>query len=188
MAASLLVSFLAVLFLAAGVFAPTAEAYTMRGVSWSPANAHYVRDASFNNYGTGWINSMNTAVQDWNSFYQAPFYFWHASTSGNHIQTGNLGCGTPHNLGQTNLAWNTSTNNFTSFTIIMNTACGDPYYDGTQGSSIPSNYYDLKSILRHELGHALGLCHSSGSSSLLMYASRQKGIIYPLDSDAINGD
>lgn len=184
----LLASVFAMLYIAAVADTPGAQAYTLRGVTWSPANASYVRDTSFNNFGNGWINSMDTAVSDWNSFFQAPFYFWYSSGSGNHVQAGNLGCGSGHNLGQANLAWNTSTNYFTSFTLIVNVACGDPYYDGTQASSIPSNYYDLKSILRHELGHALGLCHSSTYTSLLMYPSRQVGIYYPVDSDAINGD
>jgi hypothetical protein len=65
---------------------------------------------------------------------------------------------------------------------------GYPFYDGTQASSLPSNYYDLRSIPRHELGHVVGLCHSGGTTTRLMYAVLTKGVVKPIDYDAATGD
>ncbi len=66
------------------------------------------------------------------------------------------------------------------------TGCGHAFYDGTQAPSLPSNYYDLRSIIRHELGHAIGLCHSVATSNL-MHVSLLQGNIYNVDNDARDG-
>lgn len=42
------------------------------------------------------------------------------------------------------------------------------YYDN---SFVPINQYDLATVSKHELGHSLGLCHSSSSSLLMYYAT-----------------
>lgn len=71
------------------------------------------------------------------------------------------------------------------FTLKVNTCCYT-FYDGSQGPTLPNNMYHLRSLLRHEFGHALGLCHSS-TDGFLMDETLPPGIVRNVDTDAING-
>lgn len=119
---------------------------------------------------------------DWT--YSGAFGFSSSSSSSNHIQVADIaddsscsGC-----LALTSV-WG---NPIYQFRIEVNIGSGYAFYDGTQAPSLPSNFYDLRSIMRHELGHAQGLCHSS-NSSYLMYRAFGTGQIKLVDTDAING-
>lgn len=171
----------AVLLLTA--IANIAQAYTVQGPTWTGANATYVLDSSFTGQSSGWANSADTAASDWNAVSTSPFVFGSNSGSNNHVDAANISsCGC---IAQTAHAWNGS--NYTQFTTTVNIGSGYAFYDGTQAPTLPSNYHDLKSVMRHELGHALGLCHSS-QSYMLMYPSQSAGLEYLVDTDASNGD
>lgn len=176
--------FLFALSLVAMVAQPT-YAFTVRGFKWQSNRTSYTIDSSFSNSGTSWYNVARYAAGDWTNATSANFIFSQAQgSSGNHFVAGNLGCTGTYPLAQAGLV---GTNGyFTQFTLRINTWCGDAYYDGTQTSYLPSNYYDLRSVIRHELGHALGLCHSA-NSTYLMYGTSFEGQRRFIDTDARNG-
>lgn len=166
--------------------ATTAHAYTVRGVKWADATATYLIDGDFSAQGAGWNGAASNAVSAWNGVSYSPFAFGYSGGGPNHVNTGNLGqCGGPL-LASTSLNWD-GNNHFTNFTVTMNLGCGTAFWDGTQGRSIPANYYDLRSVMLHELGHALGLCHS-GAAGLLMHTNISPGAIYSNQGDAADGD
>lgn len=90
------------------------------------------------------------------------------SSSNNVITTWHPNC--PDALGITEYYNSGST--LTRITVKINVGCGYPFYEGTQAPTIPSNYYDLETIVRHELGHGIGFCHTDyGTSFLMSYAT-----------------
>ncbi len=175
------------LFLALMV-AASAQAYTVWGPKWPNANATYVIDSSYSNQGPGWDDRATYAVADWNGVTSSPFVFGQMSTSDNHIRALNIANECNDCLAWTR-RWNSfwDPNEFIQFIVEVNIGSGYAFYDGTQAPSIPSNYYDLETVMRHELGHALGLCHSGGSG-LLMSPTLPQGVVRPIDNDAANGD
>ncbi len=70
------------------------------------------------------------------------------------------------------------------FTIQVNNGCGTPWYDGT--GQPPSNYYDVRSVMRHELGHAIGLCHNNDQFEL-MNTFLQLGVSYGISAEDVTG-
>jgi predicted Zn-dependent protease len=156
-----------------------AFAYTVHGAKWPNANASYVIDSSYSNNGSGWSARFTGAAGNWNG--TGAFNYYSSISSPNHIKAdediGTQLAGTRRNV---------TGSTITSFALIVNDYNGYSWYDGTQAPSLPSNYFDLQSVLRHELGHALGLCHSSNTSRL-MYCCISTGQTKSVDSDAIYG-
>lgn len=147
---------LAVLFFLLGV--SVGHAYTLWGPKWPNANPRYVFDDSFKNQNAGWHNTGEAAVNNWNNIGDTPFRFTAVGGEGeNHIGAGFLisGCA---NLAETSRI--APFGNFTNFTVVVNVQCDFPFYDGTQAPQIPSNYYSLRTLVLHELGHGMGLCHT----------------------------
>lgn len=176
---------LALAALVLGLMASITQAFTVWGPKWTNANASYTLDGSYTSQGSGWANSANTAAVDWNGVTSSPFVFGVNANSSNHVQALNIAnqCG---NCLAWTLKWNNG-NDFTQFTIQVNIGSGYAFYDGTQAGQLPTNYYDLASVMRHEFGHALGLCHSN-AAGLLMFTNLAQGQVYPVDNDAANGD
>ena len=52
---------------------------------------------------------------------------------------------------------------------------GWPWYAGLDGNAITTGQFDLQTIVTHELGHSIGLEHSSNANSV-MYARLQQGV------------
>jgi hypothetical protein len=161
----------------------SAHAFTVWGPKWPNASATYKMESSYTSQGSGWADSGTAAVASWNSITNAPF--WFGSDPGS-INSFTAGSSQPcSNIAGT--FRNNSGNNATQFTVEVNINCGFGFYDGTNAPSLPPNWYDLRSVMRHELGHALGLNHSC-TSGLLMYGGMSPGVVYNIDQDAINGD
>lgn len=156
------------------------QAYTVMTGKWASYSTTYVRDSSYNNQGSGWPSMFDTAASNWTTF--GAFGFYESTSSSNHIQAANIASSCGGCLALTSVY----NNPINQFTVVVNIGSGYAFYDGTQGGTIPPNYYDLQSIMRHELGHAQGLCHSS-NSSYLMYRAFSTGQVKPLDTDAKNG-
>lgn len=158
----------------------TVQAYTLSRRVWSSSSTTYTMDTSYVSQGLGWSTVATSAANDWSS--TGLFTFSQSGSGPNHLKAQSIS-GDPNALGIT-YAYSSGLYR-SNFDIVINTCCGYPFYDGSQAPSLPSNYYDLRSILRHEFGHALGLGHSFQSG--LMYESLPRGVIRTIDADAQNG-
>jgi hypothetical protein len=165
---------------------PNAEAFTVRGPKWNTTTVTYTNDSSFTSQGSGWAGRSDGAAQDWNNA-PGPFTFSKYSLSGQHVQAQNLS-GDPSCGGCLAITYSNSNccGTMTSFNIIVNVGSGYSFYDGTQAPSLPRNYYDLRTVMRHEFGHGMGLCHSSVGGQL-MHVGQAQGEIKVVDTDASNG-
>jgi hypothetical protein len=156
------------------------QAYTVLGTKWAIHATYYVKDASYTSQGTNWASIADRATKLWTTY--GAFGFVLTSSSSNHIQAANIASSCNHCLAKTTVTGNP----LNKFTLVVNIGDGYGFYDGTQGSTIPSNYYDLKSVILHELGHAQGLCHTI-NPGYLMWPVIYNGQVMPLDTDATNG-
>lgn len=157
---------------------------------WPNADPHYIIDSDYTNSGPGWNQMVQNAVASWNSIGNSSLRFKSVGGSGdNHIKTENLGCTSPPNppvVAYTAMNFNSNMTQITKFTVKINTWCGYSFYDGTQAPSIPINYYDLRSIVQHELGHGMGLCHTSVGGAIMGGIS--KGQVLQKKLDDSRGD
>ncbi|MDQ2806357.1 MAG: hypothetical protein M3Z04_05485 [Chloroflexota bacterium] len=164
-----------------------AYAYTV-DYRWSGNSTSYWLDSTFKNQNIGWEGSFTTAVSNWNAIPNHQFSFSGAGCgvcTSNYVYAGNPGCPNPSCYAAT--AKYISGGRLVQFQITLNTSTGIPFYDGTQAKTIPSNYVDLKSILRHELGHSFGLCHSFYGNSSYLMGQLPMGTTRFIDQDVTNG-
>lgn len=132
---------------------------------WANANPGYIIDSSYSSQGPGWTNVANNSANDWNTLTQSALrFFYNGGAGNNHITAGGLSCSGGILAGTVNTY---SGNTITNFTIEVNIGCGYPFYDGTQAPTLPPNYYNLQSVVEHEMGHGIGLCHSAKSGVLM---------------------
>lgn len=182
--------------LTVGIGGGTAHAYTVWGPKWPGGNPGYGYDTSFSNQGPGWASRLGDAVAEWNaiSLSNNAFWFRYDNASNNRVQAANLSTDSacrpnpaaPACLGLARRWKSLFGNDFTKFEIVVNTGSGYAFYDGTQAPSLPRNYYDLRSLMRHELGHGLGLCHSANSAAV-MEGSQPTGVDEQIVADDRNG-
>jgi hypothetical protein len=152
---------------------------------WANANPGYIIDASYKNQGPGWENVANNSANDWNALTNSPLrFFLNGGAGDNHITAGTLSCSNGLLAGTVNTY---AGNSITKFTITVNVGCGFPFYDGTQAPSLPPNYFNLQSVVEHELGHGIGLCHSA-LNDVLMRTALPAGIVQIRKKDDNQGN
>lgn len=162
----------------------TTSAYTLSGKRWKNPDAAFIFLNSYLSQGAGWKDRALEAMGNYTA--HTPFTYWEGTTSLNDVSALDLSSQCSSCLARTFYSYNPANNELAEADIQVNTGSGYAFYDGTQGSSIPPNYYDLASVMRHELGHGLGLCHS-GTEHLVMYAYLDNGHVHPFDNDVDNG-
>lgn len=158
-----------------------AQAFTVYTRAFPAASTTYVMDSSFSSQGSGWNSTANGAAADWNG--TGTFSFFYNASSPNHLRAEPI-------VGSAALAVTYpiySGTYRTRFDILVNTGQGYAFYDGSQAPTLPPNYYDLQSILRHEFGHGLGLGHSAANGTLMFKGGLPQGQIRQIDVDATNG-
>lgn len=161
----------------AGAFSP--DTYT-----WSSPNLTYSIDSSFSSLGSNYVTVLTDAISDWNSS-ATPIIFTLSSSSSNTIKAADLGVGPlaqvpPHHPLGTNFR-------FSPFTLTINTRYLSQFYVGPRASTVSASQYDLRSVIRHELGHTFGLCHTWDNSAALMWPNTNLGEVHNIDQDALNG-
>lgn len=162
------------------VLASDANAFTV-GAKWATKKANYVFDQAYNQYGPGWNARGLATINQWNSIGNSPFRFDPAGEGDNHITVDPQGV-----CSKLAITYITATpTTMTKFTTKVHIGCGYGFYDGTQ-PYFPSNYYDLETLMRHELGHGLGLCHTN--IGILMQAAQPPGLARAIDIDAMRGN
>ena len=115
--------------------------------------------------GPGWVSRLRDAILEWNTVSSTEgWFFWYkyVATSQNVVTAADLRGDPSCQLASGQCLANTYKygSPYSRFEIKVNIGPGYAFYDGSQASVLPSNYYDLRTILRHELGHAAGICHS----------------------------
>lgn len=163
------------------------QAYTVLTRVWPTANTTYTKDTDFVNMGTGWVAAADAAAASWNA--TGAFTFSANTSSINHLQAHSLGAGSCSKVANTHRS-NIVGQTYTEYFIIeVNTGspCNFNFYTGT-GTPM-SNQYDLRSVLRHEFGHALGLNHTAATGKLMTAGNLGvgTGVIRLVDADASNG-
>ena len=168
------------LFLSSALFAGKVNAFTA-GAKWTTKKAKYVFDQAYNQFCPGCNARGQAAINQWNSIGKTPFRFDPAGEGDNHITVDPQGVCSK--LAITFIVATPTT--MSKFTTKLHIGCGYGFYDGTQ-PYFPSNYYDLETLMRHEFGHALGLCHTN--VGILMQASQPAGLTRVIDVDAKRGN
>lgn len=175
---SMLKTFNAILLVLLGSFmlpsTKKAYAYTVLSASWPGTSTTYSNNA---NLGSFYSIAVDQAANDWSSS-SSTFDFVANSASANNIRFDAL---SP--LGNTAISYTPATRTINSFIISIDNS---PPYPWWIGGVVPPNYYDFRTVVRHELGHALGLGHADVSGKL-MYPSVPNNWQSAVDTDAING-
>ena len=141
------------------------KTYGKLGPKWRVFPVTYHIDASGANYG-----AINAAFATYEAEeHPAGTFFSEQGTSGQNIDVSFAPIDGPSGvLARTSYSYNRFTKTFVKVTIVFDSAESWTVYPGisclSQGSGI-----DVEAVAAHELGHGIGLAHSSSSTSLTLY-------------------
>jgi len=154
-----------------------AYGYTVYRSVWTGTNTTYSKNSNLSSYAF-YGAAVDAAANNWNAS-SSPFEFALNSSSSNNVKMETIAV---NRYAETALS--NSGNNWTQFTMKINTNPPNPFY---VGSGTPaSNQIDLLSVLQHEFGHVLGLAHTIANNNLMSF-NLQLGQTYSVDNDAIDG-
>ncbi|MEZ4712025.1 MAG: matrixin family metalloprotease, partial [Caldilineaceae bacterium] len=142
----------------------------------------YRFDTSFSNKGTDWTNAFASAAADWSS---STVSIVSNSSSSNVIKVAEIPSDPNEPVGaNTTSNYSISGSYLTNFVITVDPTPGTfTWYTGTGTPPIGSTQLDLKTFLRHELGHALGLEHNASSGTLMYETLATQTILTPSAAD-----
>lgn len=149
---------------------------------WGYSNLNYRYDSSFTIL--SWQLSGDVAASNWTQR-GTPVNFSLDQASDISIFAEDLGYHpyNPFTLGATDIYYIPG-GHIVGSRIAMNNNGSVCMYNGS--GPVPSNCYDLKSVMRHEFGHSIGLCHTDTAGST-MHPTYNIGDSRPVDDDAANG-
>lgn len=163
------------------------KAFTLMPDPWRPTppetTVNYAFDASFSGR-TNWVNRANEAAANWTD--STIFNFIFNTNSTNRLRAVVMSCDFLAVMYPTEDAQGIYRS---GFRIDVNVAPGCPmainWYSGT--GTPGGGQFDLRTVLRHEMGHAAGLNHVGGNTNQLMYFQVAAQATKTIGADEING-
>ena len=168
-----------------GVSASEVEPYyVVNGWRWPNAKAVMY----FESLSGAHNNQANYAASDWNNALNGLFTFSKSSSNTtNSVKYGTLSGTNKNALAITSVSHSSSKDSDGWYKILKAPVTLNSSFSwDTSSNSCSSSKFHLRSVLRHEFGHVLGLNHS-GTPSACLYPSMSKGEIKTLSSDDIKG-
>lgn len=175
-----------VIGLGALVITANVQAFTLMPDVFPTNSTTYRLDASYSGLGAAWESRANEAAAHWGA--NTVFSFVSNAGSSSYVRTLNLGCPASGNVTLANMDPGATAPGIyrASFIINVNTSCNRiTWHTGT--TSPPMGETDLRTVLRHEFGHAAGLHHVQGANNQLMYGTISPGQLKSILADDING-
>lgn len=139
----------------------------------------YRFDSSFSNQGTAWTSAAHGAALSWTNTGIVSLVY--DTSSSNIIRLQELSGTTLGKVDPATSASNVYANGFTL--SIDHTPSAFSWYTGT--GTAPANQYNLRQVLRHEFGHALGIAHNN-STNTLMYRTTDPGTNHAIEANDKN--
>lgn len=167
---SLLIVIIILLFCLNRVFAYSLSSYKWEGTSY-PIYLTYMLGDNIDSGDSVISLAFKTAISDWNNA-QNRIYFSKASSSKNVLNSYYLSSTSEY--GYCDISYNTSTKYINYF--LANVNAGNPNITGNNVA---------RSVANHELGHGVGLDHSTKTA--VMNTARNRTTIYIPQVDDING-
>ncbi|SMB95800.1 Matrixin [Thermanaeromonas toyohensis ToBE] len=163
-------------------------AYSLEPYHWPKGTTWWYSVGS--NFTSDGVYSITVADNQWNNISNRQVYLANSGTTNNITTETRDGIneifkanrGSNSYLAQTTSWYNTLTGLESEADIVLNMD-----YSWSNDPVPPPGFYDVKSVMTHEMGHVVGLGHSDVRSAVMYPTFADQEVRYTLDQDDING-